>query len=107
MLDLTRGITPGELFAGFSGLCAAAAFLFRKGGDYTRLEMAVKNALTEISELKSEVSQVGQVLTKLAVQSERLDHITQRQNMIDRRMDDLRRGDGYIHGPRGLDKEYP
>mgnify|MGYP003387214218 CR=1 FL=1 len=107
MIDFSHTMTWGELWTGFSGLCIAASFLFRKGGDMAKLKMAVENALTEISELKQEVSQVGQILIKLAVQNEQLNNIGQRMNMMDRRYDELRRGDGYIHGPRGVDKEYP
>lgn len=106
MIEFNYTISWGEIFAGCSGLCAAAAFLFRKGGDIAKLNMAVENALTEISELKQEISKIGQILTQVAVQNERMDNMGQRQNLMDRRLDELRHGDGWVRGPKGIDKEY-
>lgn len=108
MLDFNHPITPGEILVCISALCTAAAFLFRKGGDIAKLNMAVENALTEISELKKEISKIGQILTQVAVQNERMDNLGSRLNLMDRRYDELRRGQGWITGHKGpvLDGEY-
>ncbi len=106
MLEFSHNITLGEGFVGLSGLCTAAAFLFRKGGEMAKLRMAVDNALLEIADVKKEVSKIGQILTQVAVQNERMDNMGQRMNMMDRRYDELRRGQGFIKGQAGIDREY-
>ncbi len=108
MIDFSHTITTGEIVVSVSALCTAASFLFRKGGSTARLEMAVERALEEITELKKEISQVGLILTQVAVQNERMDNMARRQNMIDQQMSDMRRGQGFIQAPRpmGVDGEY-
>lgn len=107
MFDFSHTISIGEIFVGVSALCAGMAFLFRKGGDIAKLVMTVDNALIEISELKKEMSKMGQVLTQIAVQNERMDNLGARLNMMDRRYDELRRGQGWVTKERGsVDGEY-
>lgn len=86
----------GDLLVLFGALVTAGAFLFRKGGDLQKLQMAVTTSLSEITELKQEVSKIGNLLTQVAVQNERLDNMGQRMNMMDHRYDELRRGQGYV-----------
>lgn len=98
----------GDILVVLGLLVTSGSFLFRKGGDLQKLQMAVKTALEEIGQLKQEVSKIGHILTQVAVQNERLDNIGQRMNMMDRRTDELRRGQGFIQSPRssGVDGEY-
>lgn len=44
----------------------------------------------EIAELKDEVKQLGVILTKLALQEQRLD-------MLDKRYEELRHGEGFVY----------
>lgn len=53
----------------------------------------------EIADIKKQVQKLSDVITQLAVQGTRLD-------MIDKRVDELRRGEGFIAGPRGVEREY-
>lgn len=85
------GIKFGDLLTVGSALLVAAAFLFRKGGDYEKLRMAVTTALDQISELKTDIKQMGKVLTELAVQKEQI-------TMLTKWYDELRRGVGRISG---------
>lgn len=97
----------GNVFTLISALVIAGAFLFRKGGDLQKLNMAVTAALNQIAELKTEVSKIGLILTQVAVQNERMDNLGQRLNMMDKRYDELRRGDGWVTGHRtSIDGEY-
>jgi hypothetical protein len=61
---------------------------------------------TTMRELKEDIKALNEVVTTVAVQSQRLDQFSERMNTLDRHIDELRRGEGYIRGPRGVDKEY-
>ncbi len=50
----------------------------------------LKEIRMDVLELKTEVKQFVEVLTKLAVQSERID-------MVDRRLEELRHGEGFVY----------
>lgn len=52
----------------------------------------------DIADLKSEIKQLGAILTKLALQEQRLD-------MLDQRYEELRHGDGWVQ--RTVNGEYP
>lgn len=51
---------------------------------------------TEVVELKKQVRSISDVLTKLAVQQQRLDTMDKRIDGHDQIIDDLRRGEGFI-----------
>lgn len=91
--------TVGDIITLCSALIIAGSFLFRSGVTLTRLQNAVTSALAEISELKGDVKQMGQVLTELAVQKEQI-------NMLMKWYDELRRGRGWVQGQKGIDREY-
>lgn len=92
-------LTVGDLITLSSALIIAGSFLFRSGVTLTRLQNAVTSALAEISELKGDIKQMGQILTELAVQKEQI-------NMIMKWYDELRRGRGWVQGQKGVDREY-
>ena len=57
--------------------------------------------------IQLELKSLANVVTKIAVQDERLNNQGQRLNDLDQKIESLRRGDGFIAGVRGVDKEYP
>ena len=79
----------GDVMVVLAALSTAAAYLFRGGGKFKQLQLAIDSALAEISDLKSEISQINKILTQLAVQEERL-------TMLTKWYDELRRGVGRI-----------
>jgi hypothetical protein len=52
-----------------------------------------------MSEIKSELSEFGRAMTKLAVQETKID-------LLMKWYDELRRGQGWVQGERGVDHEY-
>lgn len=101
------GFKFGDLLVVLGLLVTAGSFLFRRGGDLQKLEMAVDRALSEITGLKQEMSKMGEILTQVAVQNERMENMGKRMNIIDRRYDELRRGQGWIQERTSVDGEYP
>lgn len=91
----------GDLAALVGGLVAAAAFLYRRGGSDVALKIAVEACLKEISEIKTELSEFGKAMTRLAVQETKI-------NLLMKWYDELRRGRGWVggHADDGLDGEY-
>lgn len=55
----------------------------------------------ELRGLKMEMQKMSDVLTQLAVQKTRLDAQAERQNLLDARIEDLRKGKGYIVAEQG------
>ncbi len=61
----------------------------------------------EIKGIQDELKTLAAVVTAMAVQGERLNNLSQRMNMIDVRMDDVVRKEGWVSGRRVVDGEYP
>jgi hypothetical protein len=96
----------GDLLTFVGGVVVAATFLYNRGRRDSRLEEAMTLCLKEISQIKSELSEFSKAITQLAVQKERMDGMSDRLNMMDRRYDEIRHGDGFVRGPSGIDREY-
>lgn len=56
--------------------------------------------------MQEEIKKLATVITMQAVQSERLDNQGKRMNDMDQKIEALRRGDGFVAGARGVEKEY-
>lgn len=54
----------------------------------------------DIVDMKQELKKVGEVLIKMAITDQRVTN-------LEKDVRDLRRGDGFIHGPVGIEREYP
>lgn len=94
-LDAILKVIEIVSFLGGGGLV-----FFRLGRVTASVQSAMATQTADISELKQDIKVVSRVLTELAVQKTRLDN-------IDKRIDELRHGDGWIRGARGIDKQYP
>ena len=55
---------------------------------------------TEVDEMQAEIKKISEVLINQADQNRRIIH-------LEDDVRDLRRGEGFIRGPRGIDREYP
>jgi hypothetical protein len=60
----------------------------------------------QIQGIQIELKSLAHVVTQMAVQDERLNNQGHRLNEMDKRIEALRRGDGFIAGSRGVEKEY-
>jgi len=69
---------------------------FRLGRTTTRVEAAMLLHGREISELKTEMKQVSNLLTQVALQGQRLDTQDKRLDTLDRRYEELRHGEGFV-----------
>ncbi len=61
----------------------------------------------EMRNMQQEVKKLAEVVTIQAVQTARLDHLFSQVASIERRVEDLRRGNGYIQNRNSVDGEYP
>lgn len=60
----------------------------------------------EVREMREELRKLAQVITEQAIQNTRLNNMDVHLASLDKRIEDLRRGDGWVHGRRGIDGEY-
>lgn len=70
--------------------------ILRVGHAIGKFETIGAQQAMEIKELKLATAKLGDVIKDLAVQSNRQDNIETRQLVLERHMDELRRGDGFI-----------
>jgi hypothetical protein len=91
--ELDLAIKALEL-VGFLG--SAALILFRMGRITERFEMIGQQQATEITALKLSVEKLSLLMTEVALQKQRLDTMDRRQELMDKRYEDLRRGVGKI-----------
>ncbi len=65
---------------------------------------------TEVAGMKEELKTLAQVITTQAVQTTRLDNLTGILASVEKRVEDLRRGEGYLERREGrgriIDREY-
>jgi cell division protein FtsB len=101
MIDMS--VKLGDLLVMLSLLGTCLWYAFRSG----RFAESILTMQKEISELKDVAKENAKVLVELAVQQNRLDGQAARLNTLDQRIEDLRRGDGFIAGRRGVDRPYP
>lgn len=60
----------------------------------------------QVRGIQTELKSLAHVVTQMAVQDERLNNQGQRLNDMDKKIEALRRGDGFVAGSRGVEKEY-
>lgn len=92
---------------------AVQTALFLLGGYamVIRADIGNKNLKLEVTEMKTELKKLADVVTQQAVQTTRLDNMATQVASIERRVEDLRRGAGYVERQDGrgkvIDREWP
>lgn len=71
--------------------------LFKIGRAVEKFELIGKQQAQEIKELKIAVRDIGEVMTKVALQTQRQDTFAERLTLFERQLDDLRHGEGFIY----------
>jgi Tfp pilus assembly protein PilO len=63
----------------------------------------------EMVDMKEEVKKLAQVIVQQAIQTTRLDSLVAQLISVERRVEDMRRGNGWVTKPTrtGIDGEYP
>lgn len=85
-----------SLAAAGVNIVAIIVAVFRLGRAVERFEQIGGQQSAEIGELKNTVKSIGELIVKLALQNQRLDAHSTRIAGLERLVDDLRRGEGYI-----------
>ena len=82
--------------------------LLAGGGMLIRNDTSLKAFQKELTKMQQELSALSQVITKQAVQDERLNEQSRRMTLIETRIEQLRVGQGYIqnHTATTVDREY-
>lgn len=79
----------GDVLGLIGGLSVAAAFLYRRGGDDISVKMTLNAMAEQLAEMKTELSEFGRAMSKLAVQETKID-------LLMKWYDELRNGKGII-----------
>lgn len=84
---------PAELDLWFKGLellvwvMGGLGIIYKLGGAVKQFEIVGKQQSKEISELKTEIKGLGEVLVQQAVQSSRMDNLRESVSLLDRKVD--------------------
>lgn len=89
----------GDLLTVGGAIFVAAAFLHRRGGQETGAQLTLEAMSKELTELKEQFQSFGDTLGKIAVQEMQI-------GLLMKWYDELRRGEGFVRGARGIDREY-
>lgn len=100
-----------EQYTTLIGIVVQTALLILAGyGMVIRNDVGNKNLKEEVSEMARKLEKLAEVITTQAVQTTRLDNITALVASMEKRIEDLRRGQGYIerrdHSGKVIDREY-
>jgi hypothetical protein len=77
-------------------VAGVGVILYRLGQTTQRFEMIGSQQATEISKLAAGQQRIEELMTRVAVQTQRLDNQDQRLVAMERRWDEVRRGEGLI-----------
>ncbi len=98
-----------EHWAELVGIGVQTAMILLGGaGMVIRNDSSLKAFQKEIAKMQHELQSLSQVITQQAVQAERLNEQSRRMNMLEQRVEDLRRGRGYVQERHNetVDREY-
>lgn len=89
----------GDVASLIGGLSIAAAFLYRRGGQEVSVQITLEALTKELTEMKTEFKSFGDTLKKVAIQEMQI-------GLLMKWYDELRRGQGFVRGEHGIDREY-
>ena len=72
-----------------------------------RNDSSSKNLQLQVTDMNKELKKLAEVVTIQAVQTTRIDNLTALVTMLQRNVEDLRRGNGFVKGRTAVDGEYP
>ena len=90
-----------------STVAQTVIFLLGVYGMVLRTDWNSKGLKDEIGEMKDELKKLAHVITIQAVQTKEIENLREQLVMLQRTVEELRRGNGYVRGRTGLDGEYP
>lgn len=73
-----------------------AVFMLGGYGLLIKNDHAAKVLKIEVDDIKIDIKQLSTTVVQIAVQTERMDNMSQRVNLLDKRIEDIRRGEGLI-----------
>ena len=91
------------------GGIALQTLLFLVGGYgmVLRNDWSNKNLETKMETMQTELKKLAEVVITQAVQTAQIQNLASQITMIQRNVDDLRRGNGFVKGRQSIDGEYP
>ena len=100
MISFEWTIKLGDILTMGGAFVVAAAFLYRRGGQEVGMRITLEALTKELTEMKTEFKSFGETLGKVAIQEMQI-------GMLMKWYDELRHGEGFVRGTRGIDREYP
>jgi hypothetical protein len=82
-----------------------ALFLLGGYSMVLRNDWSNKNLKAEVTEMQNELQKLSEIVTQMAVQTVRLNNLNDQFIFLQRTVEDLRRGNGFIQ--KRVDSEYP
>ncbi len=87
-LTIDAALKVFEIIAVIGG---GATIIYKIGAAITKFEIIGTQQSGEITEIKLHIQQIADIITKQAIQSTRLDNLSERQTGIDKKVDAIQR----------------
>lgn len=107
MIDFEWTIKFGDVLTVVGAAFVGGSILYKRGGNEVRSGLTLKSLTDEVKDMKDKLELLAKVITQLAVQDTKITNLAQQFTMLQRNVEDLRRGNGFVHGRTGVDGEYP
>jgi hypothetical protein len=88
---------------------AAVQTILFLGGVYgmiLRNDASNESIRGEVRDMREELKKLAQVIIQQAVQTKEIENLREQLTMVQRTVEDLRRGNGFVRGRGGVDGEY-
>ena len=89
----------GDILTVLGALSVIAAFLHKRGGQETGTQLTLEGMSKDVTQMKTEFKEFSETLKQVAVQEVKI-------GLLMKWYDELRHGEGFVKGPRGIDREY-
>lgn len=90
----------GDLLTMGGALVVAMSILYRRGRNEATSDAILTRLVEDFREMKEEFKTFSSTMAKVATQESQI-------GLLMKWYDELRRGEGFVKGPRGIDREFP
>lgn len=107
MIDFEWTVKLGDLLTVLGAAYVGSTLLYKRGSRDAQANSMAQGIAEEVEDMKSELKELAKVITELAVQDNKITNLSSQITMVQRNVEDMRRGMGWVGSPRdSVDGEY-
>lgn len=108
MIDFEWTVKFGDLLTLAGATFVGGTLLYKRGGTDNQSKFSLTTLSSKVQDMTEELKELAKVITQLAVQDTKITNVIQQMTMLQRNVEDLRRGTGWVASPArvSVDGEY-